>query len=99
MSQEELCERAEQETWELAELLRGVDTQADLIQIAPKLKKRFISLAILMKESRSFLPRDREPSEASEALFIELARLYERAGMREIIEKTEREAIALLDAS
>lgn len=97
MSQEELLCRAEEETKEIAALLRQVETQDDLARVFPKLKKRFTRLAELMRQNRLFLPQERAPTEASEELFIELARLYERPGMQEWIEKAERQAIALLD--
>jgi hypothetical protein len=86
----------ESETKKLAFELRALETKEDLQRAAPKLRKKFNRLAeILIKVSR-FSKEAAEPSFASEQLFVELARLYEIPGGREIIEKAQLEAVQKL---
>ena len=89
--------QGEAETRRLAKELRGIESVEELQRALPKLKKRFNRIADLLQEARKFpLPSEGEPTEASEELFIELARLYELPGGREWVEKAEEEAMARL---
>lgn len=83
----------EAETRKLARELRAIETKEDLQKAIPRLKKRFNKIADLLIEVRSFSKVETEPSQASEELFIELARLYEISGGRELIESAQTEAV------
>lgn len=94
---EDLRCQGEAETRRLAKELQGIETKEDLQKALPRIKKRFNRIADLLIEVRKFPnPAPLEPTEASEALFIELARLYEIPGMREAIEGAEEEAVQRL---
>jgi nitric oxide reductase activation protein len=89
------CE-GEAETRKLAAELRAIETKEDLQKAVPRLKKRFNRIADLVIEARSFHGGESEPTAASEELFIELARLYEVAGGRELIESAQTDAVLRL---
>ena len=76
--------------------MRRVDTKEELLKKAPLLKKRFTKLGMLLESARKLGHHPVPPTEASEALFIEMARLYEIPGAREIIEEAESDAIRRL---
>ena len=87
------CE-GEAETRKLASELRGIESKEDLQKAIPRLKKRYHRMADLLMEVRKFSnPPPAEPTLASEELFVELARLYEIPGAREVIETAQAEAI------
>ena len=71
----------------------------ELQAATPYLKKKFNKLANLLLEVRLLQERkpdvfhSNEPLEGSEALFAELARLYEIPGCREIVEQAQAEAV------
>lgn len=84
----------EAETRKLAAELRAIETKEELQKAVPRLKKRFNRLADLVVEARSFKQEASEPTAASEELFIELARLYEMTGGRELIESAQADAVS-----
>lgn len=96
-SLEDLRFEGEAETAKLAEELSKLESRDDLQKAMPRLKKRFNRIARLLAEAREFpnLPAA-EPTLASEKLFIELSRLYEIPGGRELIESAESEAVHFL---
>lgn len=100
-SWEDLRAEGEVETRKLAQLLHRIDTKEELQSQIPKIKKSYERIAHLVIEVRkmgeeSAMPENRDPSEASDALFTELARLYEMPGCRTLIEEAQTEAIHLL---
>ena len=89
--------QGEAETGKLAAELRGIETKEELQKNLPRLKKRFNRISDLLVEVRKFPnPAQAEPTMASEELFVELARIYEIPGAREMIEKSQSEAILRL---
>jgi hypothetical protein len=93
----------EAETRKLARLLHEINTKDELQKEMPRLKKRFNRMADLVLQVRrmkdlSPLPENSDPSEASDELFAELARLYEMPGCRELIENAQGEALRRLTA-
>lgn len=93
---EDLRYEGEIETRKLAAELRVIETKEELQKAVPRLKKRFNRIADLILEARSLQGEEAEPTAASEELFIELARLYEIAGGRELIESAQADAILRL---
>jgi hypothetical protein len=89
----------EAETKKLAFELRKMETKEELIRAVPKLKKRFNRIADLLIQAHEFRKEEisKEPTLASEELFIELARLYEIPGAKEVIEGAQKEAVSKLD--
>lgn len=83
----------EAEVKRLVSILREVENKEDLVKASPLLKKRFARIAELLVEAKKLPAEEMGPSVVSEQLFIELARLYEIAGCREIIEQSQGEAI------
>ena len=90
--------QGEAETRKLVLELRAIETKEELQKAIPRLKKRFVKLADLLIDARAF-PNEGalEPTAISEELFLELARLYEMPGGRELIESSQREAVRQLN--
>lgn len=88
----------------LAEDLQEIHTKDELIKAVPVLKKKFnefVDLMIAAKEYQQSHAEEEISEEElpfSEALFLELKRIYAMEGGRETIEKAEREALIRLDA-
>ena len=84
----------EAEVRKLVSDLKKIETKDELQKAVPKIKKRFNKIAQVLVEIRPFLDSaTEEPLPSSELLFIQLARLYEIPGGRELIENAQREAI------
>lgn len=97
---EDLASQGEAETRLLAEELHRIETKEELKRRLPRLRKRYNRIAKLLIDLRKFSnPPPVEPTLASEKLFIELARLYEIPGAREIIESAESEAVHRLSVA
>lgn len=84
--------------------LEKVQTERDLVEKAPRLKKRYHQLVDLMiaakKHERQHPEEEREGSlgrEVSEALRCELFRVYMLEGCKEKLEEIERESLHKLD--
>lgn len=77
--------------------LQAVKTKEDLQMRSGFIKKRMNKLASLLLETRKFPEVPLEASFAAESLFVELARLYEIPGVRELMELYEEEAVHVLD--
>ena len=90
------CE-ADSEMKKLAKELEEIKTKDDLQNLSARIKKKFTRLGLLLVETRKFAGASPEPSPVAEALFAELARLYEIPGARETIENLQEEAVHLLD--
>ncbi len=100
-SWDDLRAEGEAETRKLAHLLHDIDTKDELSKQLPAIRKSYLRLAELIQavrkmEEKTTMPELSEPSEASDALFAELARLYEMPGCREMIEEAQVEAIRRL---
>jgi hypothetical protein len=78
--------------------LRELHTKDEIQKSLPQLRKRFNQIADLLIEVRSFPKEEGAMSDAGEELFLELARLYEIAGGRELIESAQNEALLRLGA-
>lgn len=89
------CE-GEAQTKKLVKELRSIETKEELQKKLPSLRKRFNQIAELLIEAQKVPYQECEPSAASEELFIELARLYEMPGGRELIETAQSQAVLRL---
>lgn len=87
--------------------LSRIESREELAKIEPHLKKRFEDLVALMVEARQFQMKNREEClidfaqmDHPDALALkdELIRIYSIEGGREVIERTQREAMIKLDA-
>ena len=97
---EDLRIEGEAQTRRLAEELQSIENKEDLQKALPKIKKRFNKLADVLVDVKKFPKKeDLESSFASEQLFIELARIYEMPGGRELVENSQKQAIRKLDQS
>ncbi|MES2274172.1 MAG: hypothetical protein V4487_08275 [Chlamydiota bacterium] len=89
----------ESETHKLAVELQKIETTEDLQKALPKLKKKFNKLAGLLIKVREFSKKNPDinetflPSISGEELFVEMARIYEIPGGRELIESAQSEAV------
>ena len=91
---EDLRIEGEAQTRKLAEELQAIESKEDLQKALPELKKRFNKIADLLVDVKKFPKKGSlEESFASEQLFIELARIYEMPGGRELVESSQRHAI------
>ena len=96
---ETLCRRLTKE-------LQQVQTREDLVKMTPHLKKRFSQFAELVMEARTFqrehageaMQDDEGDYLASEALMLEMKRIYRIEGARKIVEDAQRESLFALDA-
>ncbi len=86
------CE-GESQVKKLTAELRAIQNREDLQKSVPRLKKRFNEMADLLLEAQAFPKKETEMSEVGEELFLELARLYEWPGGRELIESAQNEAV------
>lgn len=90
------CE-AQREVLHLAKDLQAIESKEELTGSIARLRRRYNRIADLVIESRKFAPLSpAEPTWESEKLFIELSRLYEIPGAREIIESAQKEAMSRL---
>jgi hypothetical protein len=92
--------QGEAETRRLTVLLKQVETKEGLQKTLPQVKKslnRIADLLIEVRQTRGEGEARSEPSLASDELFIEMARLYEIPGARDLFEQASSEAIHKLD--
>jgi hypothetical protein len=97
---EDLRAEGEFETSKLVRILRVVETKEDLQKSLPKIKKRLNRIATLAVSVRSVADKSGgslEPSTSGDELFVELARLYELPGCRDLLESAQSESISLLN--
>jgi nitric oxide reductase activation protein len=91
---EDLRCQGEAETRKLAQELKRIESKEALQRSLPRLRKRYNRIAALLLEARKFPDASpMEPTSASEELFVELARLYEIPGGREMVETAQNEAV------
>jgi hypothetical protein len=106
-SLEDFQEEGEGFSRSLVKELRTIQNRKDLLESAPKLKKRFDGLVDLMIRAREF--KEKHPflesnelikmnHDLSDQLRIELNRIYAIEGGRELIEKCQEEGLNRLDA-
>lgn len=94
--------RGEKMIREINQLLEGAENHEELQAVSPRLRKQFRKLAYLLLDVRSFREKNPDASfpieilEESEILFVHLARLYEIPGCREIMERSQADAVYLL---
>ncbi len=87
---------------ELTLTLQNVENHEELQSASPQLRKLYKKLALLLLEVRSCQEKHPEMTfssealEESEELFSHLARLYEIPGCREIMERSQGDAVYLL---
>lgn len=100
--EEEFRSRGKKIVNELVYVLQNVENHEELQAAREPLKKLFKKLASLLLEVRSFQEKHpdaafaSDPLEGSEDLFMHLARLYEIPGCREIMERSQGDAVYLL---
>jgi len=106
-SLEDFQHEGESECRKLVEDLSKIHTREDLLKMERRLKNKFESLVDLMIAARQFQEEHPEVKEidptlndnsSNEALQEELMRIYSMEGGREIIERTQSEALIRLDA-
>ncbi|HEV7737161.1 MAG TPA: hypothetical protein VGO47_07295 [Chlamydiales bacterium] len=98
-SVKDLRAEGEGETRKLAGLLRDIETREQLQKKIGKIQQCYAKIADLMIQLREMsegLAGDEEASEFSDALFIELVRLYEMPGCRRLLEAAQEGAIEKL---
>lgn len=87
--------------------LKKIETRDQLSKAAAQLQKRFEDLVDLMIEARRYQiahPQEETPeildyqSESNAELVAELKRIYRLEGARDLVEKTQHEALIRLDA-
>ncbi len=89
------------------EQLQQIETREDLVKALPEIRKRYDEIADLMIEVDEF--KEEHFGEAidawyptddlvSEALMIEMKRIYRLEGARELMENAQRESLFRLDA-
>ncbi len=95
---EELRWEGEAETRKLTQELGKIASREELQRALPRLRKRYTKIASLVVQARKWEAGTTQgPSAESEELFIQLARLYEIPGAKELIESAQQEAIRRLD--
>ena len=77
--------------------LQSVENKEDLQKRSTYIKKRFTRIADLLIDTRNCEQVSAQPSVVAEALFVELARLYEMPGVRDLLETLQEEAVHKLD--
>ncbi len=106
-SSEEFHREGEARSRALVLVLEKIENREQLLQAAPQLKKHFESLVSLMIEAREFQQKHLDDvavegvfDEGSDDIRLEaeLRRIYAIEGGREVIERTQHEALAQLDA-
>jgi len=97
----ELRSEGEEEMKKLTADLKKMETIEDVQKGAKKLKNHFNRIGELLIETRRFPPPAELPDKAAagDALFAELARVYEIPGARGLIEAAQSEAVHRLDRS
>ena len=99
-SNEDLVQKGEFQIRKMIQILREIDTVEALELKSPRLKKSFNDLATCLIEiKKSKLSLEVTYSSLSDELFMELARLYEMPGGKELIELSQLEAIDKLKKS
>lgn len=91
-SLEDLRAEGRAQTRLLAADLRKIETKEDLQKAVPRLRERFNQIADLLIEAKKYSCSKNEPSPESDALFAEIARIYEMPGGREEIELAQAQA-------
>jgi hypothetical protein len=103
-SSEEFQQEGETRCRSLVNDLQKVENCEQLLLIEPKLKRHFEALIDLMIEAREFQQRKLsndvafKQNTADESLENELRRIYAIEGGREVVERTQQEALVRLDA-
>jgi hypothetical protein len=95
----DLRAEGEAETRKLALVLSGIETKDQLQKKLSKIQhcySRIGDLVIQLRQLGDGVTSEGEPSECSDELFIELARLYEMPGCRRLLEAAQEEAIRRL---
>ncbi|MBI5273400.1 MAG: hypothetical protein HY861_05400 [Chlamydiia bacterium] len=94
---DDLCCEGESEMKKLTAELCLIETPEDVHKASKRLKRRFDRLAQILIATRKFQGQVAESTAVGEALFVEMARIYEIPGVREAIEATQCEAVRSLD--
>ena len=89
----------EAETRKLAGILAEIETKDQLQKKISKIQNSYSRVADLMIQLRHLgkgAALESDPSECSDELFVELARLYEMPGCRRLLEAAQEDAIQRL---
>jgi len=105
-SSEEFRQEGEGRCRRLITTLQKIENRQQLLLAEPALKKHFEKLIDLMIEAREFqekhedIPNEStlEENSTTASLELELRRIYMMEGGREIIERSQQEALVRLDA-
>lgn len=106
-SLEDFREEGEGITRSLTQELRSIHSRDELILHFPRLKKHFDELVNVMISAREFqekypksieVPLEKGNHDISDRLRVELNRIYQIEGGRELVEKAQEQALNRLDA-
>lgn len=100
-SLEDYQEESERICLAIVQDLEKVETREDLLKVELKLSKRFhhlIDLMIAIKQQKLDQTESHFENSSNDKLLLELKRVYRLEGGREIIERSQREALIRLDA-
>ncbi len=84
----------------LAEDMRRIHSRDDLHAAIPRLRKKYLRLARLTLAAKELGEKGEKPlapSQASDELFAEIARLYELPGGKELLRLAQAESLKLLE--
>lgn len=98
-SAEDIREEGRTVTRTLTEELRTVHNRRELMEAAPKLKTLFRQLAELMAASQEFqepLDLEKTDHDLSDELRLQMNRIYQMDGGRQIMEQSQQDAVRLL---
>ena len=106
-STEEFHREGEARCRQLVQDLEKIENREQLLRMEPQLKKHFASLVRLMIDAREFQQKHLEgispelsagEDVGDDSLQTELRRIYTIEGAREVIERSQQEALVRLDA-
>jgi hypothetical protein len=100
----DLRKEAEKICAELTEELRSISTKEDFLNHLPHLKKKYTRLAkiiykthLMIKENHEIGIEQEYPSHIGYLLYREHVRILEIRGIRELMQKAQKEALAYLE--
>ena len=101
-SVDEFRQQGEEAAASLTDEMRRIHSKEELQAALPKLRKKYLRIAKLALAARELAREDGEsfpPTEASDELYAEIARLYELPGGRELLRSAQAESFKLLAKS
>lgn len=97
-SPEDFHDQGERAAAALAKEMSRIHSRDELQAAIPKLRKRYLELARLALAARQLVGQEPlAPSQASDELFAEIARLHELPGGSDLLTFAQAEALKLLE--